>query len=211
MKLMSVALLLAASPAFGGQGATLAPIALYAQFEQKPPADVLSAMQTELASIMAPMGLRFSWRDLSAARSSEVSVELAVVTFKGACDASHLSVRGFHATALGWTHVSDGTILPFADIDCEGVRAFLQSGLMSTRGSQRDELYGRALGRVLAHELYHIFANTPHHGAGGVGKAAYTVDNLLEDDFQFGEKESTALIMSKAHEILSAAGEDSSR
>ncbi len=71
-------------------------------------------------------------------------------------------------------------------------------------------MYGRAVGRVLAHELYHIFANTQHHGS-GVGKAAYTVDNLLGTVFQFDEKESAALLASKTHELLSAAGEDSSK
>jgi len=212
MRFMSVALLLAVSPAFGGQrGATLAPIALYSQFEQQPPAAVLQAIRGELSSIMAPLGLRFVWHQLNAAHSEEVSVELAVVTFKGSCDTSRVTARPVRTGALGWTHVSEGTILPFADIDCDGIRSFLQVGLIAARAQVRDDLYGRAVGRVLAHELYHIFANTQHHGAGGVGKAAYTVDNLLDNGFQFDEKESMALLTSKAHEILSAAGEDSSR
>ena len=80
---------------------------------------------------------------------------------------------------LGWTHISEGAILPFADIDCDGIRSFLQAGLLGARADTEKSMYGRAVGRVLAHELYHIFANTQHHGAGGVGKATYTVDNLL--------------------------------
>jgi len=34
------------------------------------------------------------------------------------------------------------------------------------------------MGRVLAHEIYHIFANTQRHGS-GVSKAAYSVEDLL--------------------------------
>jgi hypothetical protein len=212
MNWMSVGLLLAVLPAFGGQkGAPLAPIALYSQFQQEPPAGVLGAVREELAAIMAPMGLRFEWHALNGARGDEVSAELAVVTFKGQCEVSHLAPHGGHAGALGWTHISDGAILPFADIDCDGIRTFLQAGLLGARAQEREVLFGRAIGRVLAHELYHIFANTQHHGAEGVGKAAYTVDNLLTGQFQFDERESLALITSKAHEILSQPMDDGSR
>jgi hypothetical protein len=211
MNIVSVGLLLAALPAFGGQkGATLAPIALYSQFQQEPPAGVLQAIREELSSIMGPMGLRFEWRPLSMVRGQEVAVELAVITFKGHCDLSHFAPHATHSGPLGWTHISEGAILPFADIDCDGIRSFVQAGLLGVRAEQRDAMFGRAVGRVLAHELYHIFANTQHHGS-GVGKAAYTVANLLDTDFQFDEKESAALLTSKTHEVLSAAGEDSSR
>lgn len=203
MKILSVGLMLAVLPAYGGQqGATLAPIALYTHFQEEPSASVLQAMRQELASIMAPMGLRFDWRSLNGVNGSEVSVELAVVNFRGRCDALGLMAHPSHSGPLGWTHLSEGAILPFSDIDCDGVRAFLQAGLLGARGDDRDDLFGRAIGRVLAHELYHIFANTPHHGADGVGKAAYTVQNLLTDDFEFGEKEAMALLTSKAHEML---------
>ncbi len=212
MKLLSVGLLLAALPAFGGQqGATLAPIALYAQFQQEPPAAVLEAMRQELASIMAPMGLRFDWRALNPAHSEESVVELAVVTFKGRCEVNRLLQHTIHSGPLGWTHISEGTILPFADVDCDGIRTFLQTGLLGARAQEREEKYGRAIGRVLAHELYHIFANTQHHGAGGIGKAAYTVENLMVGEFQFDEKESLALIASKAHELLALPVTDSSK
>jgi hypothetical protein len=212
MKLLSFGLLLAALPVFGGQqGATLAPIALYTQFQQEPPAGVLDAIHQELSSIMAPMGMHFDWRSLNTAHGSEVSVELAVVTFKGRCDVARIVPRTPHPGALGWTHISEGAILPFADIDCDGIRGFVQTGLLGLRAQDREETFGRAIARVLAHELYHIFANTQHHGAGGVAKAAYTVQNLLDNDFQFDEKESAALLTSKAHEVLAVPVTDSSK
>ena len=46
------------------RGATFAPITLYTQFEQAPPGGVLEALQEEVESIMAPIGLHFQWRDL---------------------------------------------------------------------------------------------------------------------------------------------------
>jgi hypothetical protein len=173
--------------------AVFAPITLYTQFEQAPPAGVLEGLQEEVESIMAPIGLRFQWRDLSKTGGHEVSAELAVVTFKGRCDAAGLTTRSRFEGALGWTHVSDGQILPFTDISCDRVRQFTQSGLLVFRTEDRAGKYGRALGRVLAHELYHIFANTTRHGSMGVAKESYNMQDLLADDFQFQAKESRML------------------
>lgn len=203
MKLLSVGLLLAALPAFGGQQvAALAPVALYTQFQQEPSAAVLDAIHQELSSIMAPMGFHFHWHSLNAALGNEVVLECAVVSFKGQCEVANLMKRAPHPGPLGWTHISEGIILPFSGIDCDGIRTFLQAGLLGARAKKRETIFGRAIGRVLAHELYHIFANTQHHGAGGVGKASYSVQDLLDDDFRFDEKESTALLTSKTHELL---------
>jgi hypothetical protein len=182
-----------------------ATVSLYTQFHQKVPPKVVEALHEELGAIMAPAGMRFEWRSLAGPRT-EVSVELAVVTFKGRCDTGNLlSVRTVPG-ALGWTHVSDGTILPFSDVDCDRIRDFVQRDLLNVQPKERDATFGRALARVLAHELYHIFANTPKHSSCGVGKAFYTVQELLARHFRFEESESEMLRTSKAHAALDNAG-----
>jgi hypothetical protein len=178
-------------------GARFAPITLYTQFDQAPPEGVMLALQDEVESIMAPIGLRFEWRNLGGAGEHEVSAELAVVTFKGRCDTAGLVWHREFEGALGWTHVSDGQILPFTDVSCDRVREFVQPGLLMFRAEDREEKYGRALGRVVAHELYHIFANTMRHGSTGVAKESYNVQELLADDFQFRAKESRMLQTSR--------------
>jgi hypothetical protein len=206
MKSLFLCLALAAMPAFGGQrGASLAPIALYTQFQPQPPAAVLESLQTEVESIMAPIGLNFEWRSLDSSKGSQVSVELAVINFKGRCDVGGMFPRHDSPGPLGWTHISNGIILPFADVDCEAVRGFLQRPLLAMRTEERAQTFGRALGRVLAHELYHIFANTTRHGSDGVGREFYSVQDLLAADFQFEARESQALRDSKAHTALSDA------
>jgi hypothetical protein len=170
-----------------------APITLYTQFQQAPPAGVFHALQEEVEAIMAPIGLRFEWRDLNETGGHEVSAELAVVTFKGKCDIVNLAMHGRSEGALGWTHVSDGQILPFTDIGCDRIRDFTRWGLLTLRAEEREAKYGRALGRVLAHELYHIFANTMRHGPMGVAKESYSVQDLLADDFQFEARETRML------------------
>ncbi len=194
MKLVLFCLLAGVVPGWNEtRVATFAPITLYTQFQQAPPAGVQQALQEEVEAIMAPIGLRFEWRDLGKTGGHEVFAELAVVTFKGRCDAADLTSRSRFEGALGWTHVSDGLILPFTDINCDRVRQLTQSGLLVFRAEDRAANYGRALGRVLAHELYHIFANTTRHGSIGVAKESYNMQDLLADDFQFQAKESRML------------------
>jgi hypothetical protein len=150
-------------------------------------------MQEEVEALMEPIGLRFEWRSLSGVRGHEVSTELAVVTFQGRCDTTGLLGRKTFSGALGWTHVSDGEILPFTDVSCDRVREFVQRSLVALTSEEKEFLYGRALGRVLAHELYHIFANTTRHGSLGVAKECYSVNDLMNDEFQFQAKESRML------------------
>src|SRR5258707_30122 len=107
---------------------SVAPVTLFSRFEHDPPMAVEAALPAEIRTIMAPMGLRFQWRSLSDG-PSEVAVELAVLTFKGRCDAEGLVPFVFDPGPLGWTHVSDGAILPFSDMDCDRIRGFLQKDL----------------------------------------------------------------------------------
>ena len=200
MKLALFCLLAAVLPAAGEtRGDTAAPITLYTSFQQEPPPAVMEALQEEVDAIMAPIGLRFEWRKLAGVRGDEVSAELAVVTFQGRCDMAGLTENNKFTGALGWTHVSDGEILPFTDIACDRVGEFVRRALVTVSPAERLGTYGRALGRVLAHELYHIFANTVRHGSSGVAKECYTVQELLGQDFQFQARESRLLRLSRVH------------
>jgi len=195
MKALILCLALGTFPAFGGN--RIAPIRLYIHFQQQPPDAVLESIQEELATIMVPTGIDFEWRLLSETKGNEVSVELAVVHFKGACDAADLAPADAYPGPLGWTHISDGQILPFTDINCDGIRLFTQRELLRIPEPARDATYGRAVARVLAHELYHIFAKTRKHTSVGIGKPAYSVQELLANKFQFQKKDCDVL---RAHQ-----------
>lgn len=183
----------AALPAMAQERRADLPVALYTSFEQQLPAAVLGALHNELENLMEPEGLHLDWRSLAGVSGADVAAELAVVKFQGRCDADGLVMRSVHPGALGWTHVSDGVILPFADVDCDRIRVFLQKELMFLRATDRAEAYGRAVARVVAHELYHIFTQTAHHAAEGIGKSAFSVQDLLSGDFAFDERESEML------------------
>jgi len=105
--------------------------------------------------------------------------------------------------ALGWTHLSDGALLPFADVDCEKIRRFIAPAVAGGEDRERDLLLGRALARVLAHEMYHIFANTSRHTAFGLAKPFYTAYELIGDSFTFHEKDRKLLREGKLKNLIS--------
>jgi hypothetical protein len=184
--------------------ATVAPVTLYIDFQQPVPQAVLEAVRDEVDSIMSPLGLRFDWQSLADFRPGRPSAAVAVAHFEGRCDVGGLVMRGNKVGSLGWTEISDGTILPFTHVDCERVRTFLQTTLLGYRLQDRERAFGRALGRVLAHELYHVYGDTAKHTARGVAKEKYSVADLLAADFQFAEKETRALRSSKTLAALKA-------
>jgi len=188
-----LSLALGVLPAFGGGRETrVAPVTLYTQFQQEPSTPLLEAMQDELETIMSPAGLHFDWHALADA-GGRVSSQLAVIHFKGECDVDGLRAEAGFPGPLGWTHISDGEILPFIDVNCDGLRLFVQRELIGVPVAGREEAYARALARVLAHELYHLLAHTKAHMGGGIAKAAYTVGELLSQKLLFGRKECESL------------------
>lgn len=208
VKHLLLCLALSVCPSAGGVRqapvAPVAPIALLTQFDQEPSAAVRGALQSELQAIMQPIGLHFEWRDLRPTENTS-AVELVVVTFRGHCDLDQLQSASVMPGALGWTHVSNGIILPFSDVDCDAVRGFLQRSLMGITDSRREETYGRALARVLAHELYHVMANTSVHGGCGLAKSGFTVSELLSAAFTFEASEFRKLVESRTYKVLEKA------
>lgn len=203
MKTALLGLILAVLPVSGQMhGTSGSPLTLYTLFEQQPPAAVWSAIQEETAALMNPLGVATEWRSMATATGGEVSVELVAISFKGACNVNNLQLHSRDVGALGWAHISDNQILPFMDIECDRIRDFLQGQLLQVDGVRRETLFGRAIGRVLTHELYHILAQTRHHGGSGVAAPSFTVSELLGDHFSFDEREFRALRNSRAVLLL---------
>ncbi len=196
---LTLSALSAFSATVGGSGA---PLRIYTEFRSTPTQAVETSMESEMAALVSPIGLDVEWRSLAAPRYGESSSALVVVTFTGTCEAVRLQPHRAVGGALAWTHISDGVILPFVDIDCDRLHDLLQAKLLQSDARKRDQLLGRALARVLGHELYHVFAETRHHEKGGVAQPAFTDSELLSDDFNFGEKEFRTLSTSKLRALL---------
>lgn len=145
-------------------------------------------MGREAARILKQSGVSLHWR--VGASAQPVSGLLVVVKLQGHCDmdgSPALAVSG----PLGWTHEVDGKMLPFTDLACDKLRGVIEASRHDQ--SRGNALLGRAMGRVLAHELYHITADTSQHGRDGVAQAALTPSELTSGSLDLRASEVAAV------------------
>jgi hypothetical protein len=164
-------------------------VVVYLKADVAPPQRTLNYMKLELGSLMSAAGYRTEWQD---AGGSPPSTEwpLVVVQLRGTCRMPQGNATAGHAgKALATTSTSGGQIIPFSFVDCKSVNHLLAGALASESGERREFLYGRALARLLAHELCHVLLRSGDHARGGIAKAEFSARDLLID--QIGFEEST--------------------
>jgi hypothetical protein len=145
--------------------------------------DVLEAMQRETEALMELSGFGVQWLD----EPHEVTAAaLVVVHLEGSCKPWPVAVVQPAVQRLASTSVANGRILPFINVDCAALRQFLAPALREKK-SNPEFLYGRALGRLVAHELYHVVGQTADHTSVGVTRAAVSVTDLISEPFTFGK------------------------
>ena len=132
----------------------------------------LAAMQRELGSIMKDTQIGIDWRERGQVTASDWFPNLVVVKFKGKCRMEPVSDFSSESGPLAFTYSTDGAVLPFSEVECEWVRSSLRAAMWGGDYAHSDLLFGRALARVLAHELYHILADTKSHADKGIAQPA---------------------------------------
>lgn len=171
----------------GGLGTTSSgEVQLYLRSGGDTSPTVLSEMKTNLIWLLGSAGLRTGWwstRD----RFTGVDGDLIIVDLQGTCDprASAADLTGKNPTVLASTAVADGRILPFSSVDCGAVNRFLADSLAALADSRRERVYGRALARLLAHEIYHVITKSMEHAPTGIAKARVTPEDLIGEHFDF--------------------------
>ena len=152
------------------------------------PASVLGAMQRETGELMRSAGFRVQWLDQPELGEVEAAF-LMVVGLEGSCSpalAPREPIRS--AQRLAFTFVADGRVLPFSNVDCAALGQFLAPALGAEPKAKQDFLFGRAIGRLLAHELYHFVAQTKGHAISGLAQAGVSALDLISEEFTFGEE-----------------------
>jgi hypothetical protein len=144
---------------------------------------VLEAMERAAESALAP-GTLLTWRTSQDLEGNAVSAEMAIIRLQGQCRPrgglqSWDSPSIADGRPLGQTHISSGRVLAIADVLCDTVWTLIGPDLRGVAGSQRDALLGRALGRVVAHELYHIMLRTTVHSQEGLFRPKLRSADLL--------------------------------
>jgi hypothetical protein len=158
-----------------------AQVTLIFQFEAAHSEPSLREMKREVQSLMRDSGVNLSWRRRDELSASDSYPSIVVVTFHGSCEmkAAAPPLSG-EPVAQAYTHISNGELIPFADVECDRVRSSLQSAHIGS-GAGDDLLLGRALGRVLAHELHHIIDRTRAHTKHGISRKSLSPLDLIAD------------------------------
>jgi hypothetical protein len=159
----------------------------------------LREMQRELGSIMQDSRIQIDWRERDQVTASDWFPNLVVVKFKGRCRLEPVSDFFGAPSPLAFTYSTGGSVLPFTEIECDRVRFSLRAAMWGGDYGRSDELLGRALARVLAHELYHILGDTKLHADKGIAQRALSGSRLIADQLQFGEAELERMHSASGH------------
>jgi hypothetical protein len=171
---------------------------------------VTSSMRTELRELLRGSGFSFSWYN----GAGNVEGRLAVIRLQGACGSDAPNPLPLHQVfrdpeALGSTHVSNGEVLPFADIRCDHLRRFVAQPLANAHAYEvREEMLGRALARVIAHELFHILLRTKEHGRTGLARAGQTAAQLVAPRLNFAAEDTRRLSTEASTSSSSSVADD---
>lgn len=176
-------------------GSTVAPLSVVLNFEQTRFSSVaLRAMQAEAETILRDSGLQLSWtlaRDLS--QRSDLG-DLIVFKLKGRCEMDAFPVIPDElGVSLAMTHASDGEILSFGEVDCDRVQRLIKRTMPASGYAKGDLLLGRALGRVVAHEMYHILSRSRTHAGAGVTRECLSARDLTGERLSFSDESLQAI------------------
>jgi hypothetical protein len=147
------------------------------QFDDRYSELSIGEMKTEAQALVSDSGVALSWRRIDQLSSSESFPRMVVVRLRGVCDMSRPAPPlSPEPVSLGSTYILGGEPSPFSDIECDRIRSSL--GAHAGRG---DLVFGRALGRVLAHELHHVIDRTRRHAARGYTRQSLSAADLVAE------------------------------
>jgi len=177
-----------------------APLTLLYRSDRAIAPRVFSAMEQEVRSVFSPTGIEIDFEAVTP--ELRVYVQAVIVRFQGDCRAdAPLERRGpvrNNGEELGVTHIVNGRILPFADINCDTIRQ-----IVGKPGVGQDQLLGRALGRVVGHELYHVLTGYTGHGHSGLAAAVFSRADLVAPHRAFAERDLARMIPSSQEDRAS--------
>ncbi len=168
-------------------------------------------MQQEVDRLLKPAGLSLRWRLAGENQGRETFAGLVVLNFKGICKADGVPRPSDdfgsmgETRALASTQVLRGRVLPYSDVECDELRKALAFLAPGSGRLERQTALGRAMGRVVAHELYHILASTTSHAETGLAKATHSLSELVSPNRQGFLEESSREI--RQHLTVAASGE----
>src|SRR4051812_35558576 len=138
----------------------------------------LDEMKREAEAVMKPSGVVLDWRTRAEVGTSSFD-NLVVVRFKGKCVLEPAGYLYDERGPLAFTHSTAGEVQPYSEVECDKVAAAVRSAMSGEDFSRGALLLGRALGRVVAHEMMHMLAKSGAHAETGVGRPALSGKRLI--------------------------------
>ena len=138
----------------------------------------LKEMKRESGQILHSSGVDLDWRVLGEDPFASYS-DLVVMTFRGACEYEPAAPIYDELGPLALTRTTNGEVQPFGEVDCDRVVSSARTAMSGNDYSRGDLLIGRAMGRVVAHELVHMLTKSGQHGTEGVEKRALSGRQLI--------------------------------
>jgi hypothetical protein len=143
----------------------------------------VAEMKREFAGIMKDTAVRFDFRSRGQA-SQEALSDLVLVRFKGKCVLDPVGYLYDERGPMAFTYSTDGAVQPFSEVACDKVTSAVRSAMSGSDFGNADLLLGRALGRVLAHEVVHMLSKSGAHGHTGVARTALSGSQLIAPELR---------------------------
>jgi hypothetical protein len=158
-------------------------ITIVLDFQGRPSEQSIAEMKREFTGIMKDSPVTFAFTSRTEA-SNHSYPNLVVVRFKGTCVLKPIPYLYDERGPLAFTYTTEGEVQPFTEVKCDQVTRVVRSAMSGGDFAHADVLMGRALGRVLAHEVVHILTRSGAHGHDGVAKTALSGTQLIAPELR---------------------------
>jgi hypothetical protein len=164
-------------------------LAIYLTANTAQPPATVEYMKRELAPVLQNAGYRLTWNDPKHPDLIGQASTLVILELRGVCalppGGGRLEPAVYNGASLAETVVSPQGVTRFVTVNCANLTRMTGPVLSAEPGAQREFLYGRAMARVVAHELYHVLMDTTDHGRNGLSRSNFTISDLLDEVFRF--------------------------
>ena len=153
-------------------------ITIVLEFDGPHSEQTVAEMKREFEGIVRETLLKVGWRTRQEAQR-EALANLMIVHFKGKCVLEPVPYLYDERGPMAFTYSTDGVVQPFSEVACERVTKAVRSAMFGGDFAKADLLLGRALGRVLAHEVLHMMTASGAHGREGIARHSLSGNELI--------------------------------
>ncbi len=174
-----------------------AQIALLTEFDLPPAEETAIGMHRELTQMFDSAGLELHMHEDGPYIYLASTRHVLSVHFVGRCQPPRATAARGEAAVLARLAKVDGRLLPLVTVDCAAVAQYIRPAMTGAELRQAGAVVGRALARVVAHEIYHWMTQRTAHGHSKLFSERISVSTLLDGGILFDPDEVQLLQVSR--------------